>query len=101
MKGDIPLPDVALTINRGTLLADVSGSIKVDIWMDTFGNFAPDNTDSIAGGNELEISGGTKDEYTTLASWDTTLDAKSVLRYNVDSASTVTRVTVGLDVSET
>jgi hypothetical protein len=85
-----------MAIAKGYLLADKTGSIKVDIWKDTYANYPPNNTDSICGGNELQIASGTKDRDVTLTSWTKTFAAGDILRYNVDSCTTITRCSVNL-----
>ncbi|MBA7572234.1 hypothetical protein ES708_14010 [subsurface metagenome] len=45
-KGHLKIP-FACTINRVTMMANESGSIVVDIWKDTWGNFPPTAADSI------------------------------------------------------
>jgi hypothetical protein len=100
-KGVLRMPNIGLTLGRGALLADTTGSIKVDIWKDGYANFPPDNTDSICAGHELEISGAVKDEDTSLTGWGTTLAARDIVKFNVDSCSTITRCTVSLEASET
>jgi hypothetical protein len=86
----------AVTIASARLFADKTGSIKVDIWKDTYANFPPTNTDTITGANEPTIASGVKDQDVTLTSWTTTLSAGDVLRYNVDSCVTITRCLVSL-----
>lgn len=98
IKGDIEVP-FACSINRATLLADQTGSIVVDIWKDSYGNFPPDNADSITASAPPTISSATKSQDTTLSGWNLTINAGDVLRFNVDSATTVTRVTLSLKVT--
>ena len=96
IKGDMVLP--ACTIKEVMLLADQTGSIKVDIWKDAYANYPPTDADSICGGNEPEISSGTKDNDSTLMDWTTTVTAEDILRINVDSCTTIERCTVALKV---
>lgn len=87
----------AMTVDSWTILADQSGSIVVDIWSDTFANFPPTVADTITGAEKPTLSSATSNQDTSLASgsgWSITKG--DVLRFNVDSASTVTRVTVAL-----
>lgn len=97
IKGDVVLP--ACTITEVMLLADQSGSIKIDIWKDTYANFPPTDADTICGGNEPEISSATKDNDATLTSWTTTITAEDILRINVDSCTTIERCTLALKVT--
>lgn len=96
-KGHIVVP-FGCKIKEVWLLADQSGSIKVDIWKDTYANYPPTDADSICGGNEPEISSATKDKDTTLTGWTTTLNEDDILAFNVDSVTTIERCTVVLKV---
>lgn len=98
-KGDITIP-FACTINEWTLLADQSGSIVVDIWKDTYANYPPVVGDSITASAKPTISSATKGQSSTLTGWTTTINAGDVLAFNVDSASTVQRVTLSLKVTK-
>jgi hypothetical protein len=96
VKGDLYVPD-AFTVTGVVMLADQSGSIVVDIWNDTYANYPPTDADSLPGaGTPPTISSATKSKDTTLTSWDTSVPADSTLRFNVDSATTVTRVVVAI-----
>lgn len=96
IKGDIVV-DFAATIKAATLLADQSGDIVVDIWKDTYANFPPTDADSITASAPPTLSSATKDQDTTLTGWTTAIAAGDVLRINVDSAATVTLVTLSLE----
>lgn len=97
-KGDITIP-FACTINEWTLLADQSGSVVVDIWKDTYANYPPTVADTITASAKPTISAATKGQSSTLTGWTTSIAAGDVLAFNVDSASTVTRVTLSLKVT--
>lgn len=99
VKGDIEVP-FNCTIQQVTMLADQSGSIVVDIWKDTYANYPPTDADSITASAVPTISAATKSQDATLTGWTTSVSAGDILRYNVDSASTVTRVTVSLKVTK-
>jgi len=98
IKGDFFVPYNA-TINSVTLLADQSGSIVIDIWKDTYANYPPTNADSITASAKPTLSSATKSQDTTLTGWTTTLSAGDTLRFNVDSVSTITRVTLVLKIT--
>lgn len=89
------------TIQSVTLLADVSGSIVVDIWKDTYANYPPTVADSICASAKPTLSSAIKSEDTTLTGWTKSIAAGDVLLFNVDSASTVKQVTVILKVTKT
>ena len=95
IKGDIVI-DFGCTIQSVTMLADQSGSIVVDIWNDTYANFPPTDVDSITAAAVPTIAAATKSQDTGLAGWTTAITSGDILRFNVDSAATVTRVTVSL-----
>ncbi len=84
------------TIEGWTLVADVSGSIVIDVWKDTYANFPPVVGDSIAGTEKPTLSSAQKNQDLTLATWTTALAAGDVLAFNVDSATTVEQVTLTL-----
>jgi len=100
IKGDIAIP-FNCTINSWRLLADVSGSIVVDIWEDSYANFPPTVADTITGTSLPTITSSTKNESSTLTGWTTTLTSGDILRFNVNSVSTITRVTLSLQVTKT
>lgn len=78
------------------LFSDVSGSIVVDIWKDTFANFPPVVGDSITASAKPTITSAQKSEDTTLTGWTKTLNKGDILAYNVDSVTSIKRVTVSL-----
>jgi len=102
VKGDM-LVDFACTINAWTLLADASGAIKVDIWRDTYANYPPTDADSLTNAHEPEIAAsGVNAQDTSLGDWTSTaIVAGDILRFNVDSATTITRCLVALKVTRT
>lgn len=100
IKGDVVV-DFAGVIEQWTALADQSGSIVVDIWKDTFANAPPTVADTITASAKPTISSATKAQSGVLTGWTTSIAAGDVLRYNVDSVSTVTRVTLALKVRRT
>jgi hypothetical protein len=95
IKGDITIP-FAGVIDQWTLLADASGSIVVDVWKDTYANYPPTVADSITASAKPTITSTTKGQSSTLTGWTTTVAAGSTLRFNVDSCTNITRVTLSL-----
>lgn len=101
IKGDFVVP-YACTILGVTALADQTGSIVVDVWKDTYANFPPtDSPDTITASAPITISTATKSQDSTLTGWTTTLAAGDILRFNVDSATSITRVAIAFDVRRT
>jgi len=100
VKGDIEIGfDCIITSCR--VLPDQSGSIVVDIWKDTYANYPPTDADTITSSTPPTVTATTKSEDTTLTSWTTTISAGNILRFNVDSCSTIERATISLTVERT
>lgn len=99
VKGDLRIP-FGCTITAAEALADQSGSIVVDIWKDTLANYPPTDADSITASAPVTLSSAAKSENTTLTGWTKSIAAGDCLRFNVDSASTVQRVTIMLKVTK-
>lgn len=100
VKGDLYIP-YACTIDAITMLADQSGSIVVDIWKDVYGSYPPTVADSICGASKPTISASNKSQDTTLTGWTTSVAARSTLRFNVDSVSTIQALTLTLNTTLT
>ena len=96
-KGYITVP-FACTIVSVTLLADVSGSIVVDIWKDTYANYPPTVEDSITASAHPTISSATKSTDTTLIGWTKAISAGDVLAFNVEYATTIKQLSIILKV---
>lgn len=99
IKGDLIVPYNCKIVGV-TMLADQTGSIVVDIWNDTYANYPPTDADSITSSAVPTISSATKSTDTTLTGWTKDLEKGDVLRFNVDSASTVERLTLSLDIKK-
>lgn len=92
IKGDITIP-FNCYIDSWYLTADQAGSIVIDVWKDIFANFPPSVADSIAGTEKPTLSSSTFNSDTNLTTWTSRLvSSGDVIRFNVDSVSTVTRV---------
>ncbi len=94
MQADVQMPYDG-TWTGWTLLADASGSAVVDVWLDDYASYPPDNSDSITGGNEPEISADT-DDTGGVSGWTTAFLTGDCVRINVDSVSGITRLTLVL-----
>lgn len=80
-----------------TLLADQPGDIQIDIWKTPLGSFPPDVGDTITGGSPPVLSAAQSADG-GVSGWTTTVDYGDTFIFNVDSVSTVTRVSVFLSV---
>jgi hypothetical protein len=92
---DVTIP-AAGTITSWTLLADVAGTAVIDIWNDTYANFPPTDADSITAAALPTLAGTNKATDSTLTGWDKALAAGDVLRFHLDSSSTVKRLELTL-----
>jgi len=102
-KGYIEVP-FACTITRSTLLADQSGSVVVDIFKCTYAQFDAGSThpvsgDKITASAPPTISSASKAQDSTLTGWTTAILAGDILAFNVNSVTTIQRVTVSLKVT--
>lgn len=98
VKVDVEIP-FAGTITGWTLTADQAGSIVIDVWKDTYANFPPVVADSIAGTEKPTLASLDKNQDLALTTWVTAVAVGDILRFNVDSAATVTRVTLALRIA--
>jgi hypothetical protein len=98
VKGDLVIP-FACTIQEWTLLADAVGSVVVDIWKDSYANYPPTSADAITGSAAVSLSSADKNQSSTLTGWTTAIAPNDVLRFNVSSVATITRLTITLDVT--
>lgn len=88
----------ACTLTAYRILADQSGSIVIDVWKDSYANFPPTDADAMPGsGKEPTLTTATKVEDTDISNWDSVaISAGDIIEVNVDSATTVTKVTLVL-----
>lgn len=89
------------TIEGYSLTADVSGSIVIDLWKDTYANYPPVVGDSIVAAAKPTLSAAQKAQDTTLTGWTTTFARGQTLKAHVDSAGTVKAVTLTLYIVKT
>lgn len=98
VKGDLQIPFTCKILDW-VLLADQSGSVTVDIWKDTYANYPPTSADAITGSAAVSITNNVKNQSSTLTGWTTTINSNDILRFNVSSVATITRLTITLDVA--
>jgi hypothetical protein len=96
-KQDILVP-FACTITKVTMMADVIGSVVVDIWKSTFSSYPPVVANTIVASAKPTIAAAIKVQDSTLTGWNTSILAGDTLRFNIDSFTTIARLTVSLDV---
>ncbi len=83
------------------LLSTATGSIVVDVWKDTYVNYPPTLSDSICGIDKPTLTSQIKNNNNNLTDWSTTITEGDIIAFNVDSASTVTQVTLTLKINKT
>jgi hypothetical protein len=93
--------DFAGTIQANTLLADQSGSVVVDIFKCSYADFDASVThpvvgDKITSSAPPTISSAAKSTDTTLTGWTTAFAAGDVFGFNINSCTTITKVTLAL-----
>lgn len=100
LKGYLRIP-VACTIIDWTILAQdgLTGSIVIDIWLDTYANFPPTVADTITAAAKPTVTTNIKDTSSTLTGWTTAIPAGSVLGFNVDSVTTFQHVSLQLQLT--
>jgi hypothetical protein len=79
------------------VFGDQSGSITIDTWKDSYANFPPTVADTMWG-TKPNLSSAAKNQATGLS---IALAAGDIIRVTVDSATTVTRVTLSLTIKRT
>lgn len=94
-KGYLEIP-FAMTITGWTLVADQTGSIVVDVWKTPYGSFPPGSGNTITGSDIPTISSAKSGQNLAVSAWSTSLSAGDILAYNVNSVSTVQRVTLSI-----
>jgi hypothetical protein len=99
-KGMLQIP-FPCTITGWTLLADQAGSCVLDIWKTNFAAAPPQLANSITGSAKPTLSNTQTASSSGVASWATAIAADDVLRFNIDSAATITRLTLSLKVTRT
>jgi len=95
VKGFLEIP-FAMTLTGVTVLADQTGSAVIDIWKDTYANYPPTVADSITASAKPTLSSAAKTKDTTLTGWTTSVNAGDILAFNLDSVSTIQRLTIAL-----
>jgi hypothetical protein len=75
-----------------------TGSIVIDVWKDTYGNFPPTALDTITGSEKPTISSGVKGQDLGLSTWGSgkNVTAGDTIRFHVDSCTAITKATLVL-----
>lgn len=97
IKADLRIP-FPCRIKSWQLLADQVGDIVIDIWKNTYVNFPPTNADSICAGSEPTLSGVAKNKNDTASGFSTLLAEGDILRFNIDSIASITRIHLSIPI---
>jgi len=97
LKGYIQVP-FDCEIASVTMLADRVGSTVIDIWKAPYETYPPVLANSICASAKPTITSAIKSSDTTLTGWNKIINSGDVLAFNVDSVTTITRVTITIDV---
>ena len=89
IKGVFGIMSTDAEIIEILLLADQTGSIVIDIWNDTYGNYPPTDADSITSATPPTISSSNKAQDVTLTGWSKNLAKGNTLMFNVDSVTDI------------
>ncbi len=89
------------TITGWEVVADLVGSIQVDIWKDTFDAFPPTVEDTITGSEQPLLANEMKNSDNNLISWDIAITAGDWVAFYVESASIITYAVISIQVEAT
>ncbi len=101
IAGNMRCPFAGTIISVALSAEKESGSIVIDIWKDILANFPPDNDDSITASAPPTLTDAQVSLDAVLEGWTKTLAVGDFLVFNVDSCTTITRVTLTLIVRRT
>jgi hypothetical protein len=93
--GDVPVHFDG-TLLRWRLIALEVGDLQIDVWKSDYAGFPPTVADTITGSDVPTISSGQKGESVALTGWTTEVNAGDILRFNIDSVTTITKATLTL-----
>lgn len=97
-KGYLVIP-YAGTITGWQIISDLNGSCVIDVWKASSGNI-PTIANAIAGTEKPTLSSQQINSDLTLTTWTTAVSQNDVIAFNVDSASTVTRVNLTIFITK-
>jgi hypothetical protein len=86
-------------IKEWTVIADQTGSIVIDVWKDTYANFPPTVADTITASAKPTLASA-RINTGSASTWGNEINAGEVLFFNVDSATTVTKISLILKVEK-
>jgi hypothetical protein len=88
------------TINKATVISDVSGSATVDVRTVAYGSYTgPGSASTITASDTPALSSAVKYQDSTLTGWTTSLTANTVVCFVLSSPSTVTWIAANIEVA--
>jgi hypothetical protein len=87
------------TITSYELTADQSGSIVIDLWVGDYSAFPPTVADTITAAAKPTLSSAQASTDSALTGWTKTLSAGDYLLANVDSAATLEKAILIINVT--
>lgn len=89
--GSVRIPH-RMKITGWTMLADVVGSVVLDIWKSTYATYPPTAANTISASNKPTLSSVQKNINSTLSGWSLVLEAGDILYLNINSVSTIKQI---------
>lgn len=99
LRGFVVIP-YSGTITEWTIIADQSGSSVVDIWKSTYAGAPPTIANTITGSALPTLTASQKAQSSTLTGWTTSVTTGDVIGFNVNSASTITRLNLSIKITK-
>lgn len=87
----------AATITGYSLLADVSGSVTIDVWKEPYASFPPTVANSITGGSPMTLTSAQSSVQDIPISWTTAqIDAGDCLAFSLTACASIKSLTASL-----
>ena len=99
LKGFLRCP-FAGTISSATLMANANGNCVVDVWKGTYAAFPPTVANRITANAVPTLNNVQSYQDLSLTGWNTTVLAGDIFAFNVNSATTVTRLTLAIGITK-
>lgn len=97
IKGELISP-YNMTINSWTLLADTTGSTSVDIWKTTYGSYPATSANTIiTAGTKPTLTSQIRNQSVSVTGFNRTVSQNDIFVFNLESASTITRLTLTIN----
>lgn len=97
LKGYVEVP-FRCYVTGWSLLATSVGSMVVDIYKDSFGNYPPVSNDSICGGAKPTLTNHDHVRVDSIPTWSVDLEQGDILAFNVDSCVNISVATLVLNI---